>query len=180
MSCRCYPIQQFCALSSDEAVANPNLHAAASYGSFSGTRCWVCACDSCFPCLGRQNKTHQKTEQQGGHWPKVTAVWSKKATINKQLVDRNEGMIEWEHGWGEAYGGVLSLRVGRRIEQRKKIQKMKYVVALYGYVTIFHTQQPAKNMRVQLSRYRRAGESRGEHAGGMTPLFWGAFEVERR
>jgi hypothetical protein len=38
---------------------------------------------------------------------------SKKETINKQLVETMEGMMERERGWGGAYGGVLPLRAGR-------------------------------------------------------------------
>jgi hypothetical protein len=53
--------------------------------------------------------------------------------------------MERERGWGGVYGGwVLSLCVGRQIEQCKKY-KIKYVMALDGGVTIFHMQQTTKN-----------------------------------
>jgi hypothetical protein len=35
------------------------------------------------------------------------------------------GMMERERGWGGAYGGVLSLHAGWRIEQRKKYKNKK-------------------------------------------------------
>jgi hypothetical protein len=104
----------------------------------------------------------------------------KKASINKQLVGTTEGMMEREHSWGGAYGGVLSLCAvqGSELSDTKNA-KIKYVVALDGLFTIFHTQQPIKNIRAQCG-YKRAGFTSREHTGGITPSFWGAFKVERR
>jgi hypothetical protein len=53
-------------------------------------------------------------------------------------------------------------------------------MALDGHVTILHMQHPTKNTRARWSGYLRAGAKTGEHTGGMKPLFWGAFEVEKR
>jgi hypothetical protein len=53
--------------------------------------------------------------------------------------------------------------------------KIEYVVALDDQVTIFHMQQPTKNMQAQWSKYTRAGATRGERAGGVTPLFLGGI-----
>jgi hypothetical protein len=61
-----------------------------------------------------------------------------------------------------------------------KNTKIKYVMALDGRVTIFHTQQPTKDTWAQRSGYMRAVATRGECAWGTKPLFWGALEVERR
>jgi hypothetical protein len=53
----------------------------------------------------------------------VAAIWSTKATINKQLVETTEVMMERECGWGGAYGGVLSCCAEQKIEQCKKYKK---------------------------------------------------------
>jgi hypothetical protein len=50
----------------------------------------------------------------------MAAVWSKKVTINKQLAETTERMMERECGWGGAYGGVLYLCAKRQIEQHKE------------------------------------------------------------
>jgi hypothetical protein len=50
----------------------------------------------------------------------MAAVWSKKATINKQLAEMMEWMMERERGWVEHMGGVLSLCAGWQIERCKK------------------------------------------------------------
>jgi hypothetical protein len=76
-------------------------------------------------------------------------------------------------------GGCCLFVRGSELSDAKNA-KIKYVVALDGRVTIFHMQEPTKNMRAQWNRFTRAGGTRGERAGGMIPLFWGALEVERR
>jgi hypothetical protein len=76
-------------------------------------------------------------------------------------------------------GGYCLFVRGGKLSDAKNT-KIKYAVALDGHVTIFHTQQPTKNMRAQWSGFTRAGATRGERAGGMIPSVWGALEVERR
>jgi hypothetical protein len=66
----------------------------------------------------------------------MAAVWSKKATINKELAEMTKEIMKRERGWGGAYGGVLSLHTGQQIEQREKYI-IKICVALDGRVTTF-------------------------------------------
>jgi hypothetical protein len=61
-----------------------------------------------------------------------------------------------------------------------KNAKIKYVVALDGRITIFHMQQPTRNMQVWWSGFMRAGATRGERPRGMKPTFHRAWEVEMR
>jgi hypothetical protein len=68
---------------------------------------------------------------------------------------------------------------GGKLRDKKK-STIKYVVDLDGHVTIFHVQQPTKNMWAGWSACIGAGVTRGEQAEGMKPLFWGSFEVKRR
>jgi hypothetical protein len=74
--------------------------------------------------------------------------------------------------------GGMSLCTGRQIEQCKNT-KIKYVLGLGGCCNISHVTTNI-NMWAQWSGYMRAGATRGEHARGMKPSFWGALEVERR
>ncbi len=68
------------------------------------------------------------------------------------------------------HGEVLSLCAGRKLSNPKNT-KVKYVAAFDGRVGIFCTQQPTKNTLVRLSGYTRAGATREECAGGLTPSF---------
>jgi uncharacterized integral membrane protein len=74
MSC-CRPTLQrlWPSPSMGRSAAPPTHGAAAPYGPMKGARhrvrrrrCW-------FPCLGRRNATHQKTEREVGPWPWVAA-----------------------------------------------------------------------------------------------------------
>jgi hypothetical protein len=66
MSRCCHSIQRLCSLSSDRAVAAPNLCAAASYGSFAGARRWVYACNSCFPFWAPKTRHIKKQSNRRG------------------------------------------------------------------------------------------------------------------
>jgi hypothetical protein len=67
---------------------------------------------------------HIKNREKEGALALDGCCLVKKTTINKQLAEMTVGMMERERGWGGAYGGVLSLRRGRQIEQQQKYKKI--------------------------------------------------------
>ncbi len=85
------------------------------------------------------------------------------------------GMMERERGWGQAYMGGCCLFVQGGKMSNAKNTKIKYVMVLDGRITIFHTQQPTKNMRARWSGFTRAGATRGERAGGGDTIILGGI-----
>jgi hypothetical protein len=82
-----------------------------------------------------------------------------------------EGMMEREHDWGRAYGGCCLFVWGCKLRDTNNT-KIKYVMALDGHVTIFHTQQPTKNRWAQQRRLRgRGGTRRGMRRGALFHYF---------
>jgi hypothetical protein len=127
------------------------------------------------------NKTiHIKKQRDRGgvglRWPSCG-----QKSNNQPIVGGNDvrGDGEGAQLGQSIWGGVVHFVQGGKLRDLKNT-KIKYAMALDGCVTIFHMQQPTKNTWVQLSKITRAGATRGEHAGGMIPSFWGALEVERR
>ncbi len=76
-------------------------------------------------------------------------------------------------------GGCCLFMWGGKLRDVKNIT---YVVVLDGQVTIFHVQQPTKNMRMQWSGFIRAGATRAQGGvrRGDDTIVLGALEVERR
>jgi hypothetical protein len=59
----------------------------------------------------------------------VAAIWSKKATVNKQLVKTMEGMMEGKCSWGEVYGVLFLFMQGGKLSNAKNA-KIKNVGGL--------------------------------------------------
>ncbi len=94
------------ALSMDRAVASPNHHAVALYGSVAGILHWVRNRDGWFTCLGQQCNAHQKNRETG----EVLALGGCHFMMqynNQPIVSVVVSiMTEQRRGRGRAYGGV--------------------------------------------------------------------------
>ncbi len=95
----------------------------------------------------------------------------KKSNNQQLLAETMEGIMESERRWGGAYGGVLSLRVGRQIEQHKKYKKIRRGLRWPCY-NISHTTTSQKHVGGTREMWGKRNDQTGDVWGGVIPLFW--------
>ncbi len=64
-----YPLPALLSITMATSTKAPTFGSMAPYGFISGARYQACYCNCQFPCLGRQNRTHEKIERYPCLWP---------------------------------------------------------------------------------------------------------------